>query len=80
MLVTMKMMYAWYTWRGFNIPVLWEKTVEKYPGKTALIEAHTGRTFMFSEIDEVSNKTAWVLKKFDVKPGSVVAIMVKIIV
>ncbi|CBY18783.1 unnamed protein product [Oikopleura dioica] len=75
MLVTMKMMYAWYTWRGFNIPVLWEKTVEKYPGKTALIEAHTGRTFMFSEIDEVSNKTAWVLKKFDVKPGSVVAIM-----
>jgi len=75
MLVAMKVMYAWYTWRGFNIPVLWEKTVQKDPGKTALIEAHTGRKFTFAEIDELSNKTAWVLKKFDVKSGSVVAIM-----
>ena len=76
MLVTMKLMYAWFTWRGFNIPVLWEKTVQKDPGKTALIEAHTGRKFTFAEIDEFSNKTAWVLKKYDVKSGSVVAIMV----
>ena len=70
------MMYAWYTWKGFNIPLLWEKTVHKNSGKTALIEAHTGRRFTFAQIDELSNKTASVLKKFDVKPGSVVAVMV----
>ena len=72
----MKVMYAWYTWKGFNIPVLWEKTVQKDPGKTALVEAHSGRKFTFADIDELANRTASVLEKYKVKPGSVVAIMV----
>ena len=64
-------------WFNLTHPkLLWQKTVEKDPEKIALIEAHTQRKFTFKEIDELSNQFAWVLKKYDVKPSSVVAIMV----
>ena len=37
------------------IPLLWEKTVSKFPRRTAIIDAESGRKLTFDELNQFSN-------------------------
>lgn len=57
MLIRQKIMYAYYTRMGMNIPKLWEKTVSIQPRKVALIEADSGKKYTFDEVNQVDTLT-----------------------
>ena len=44
------------------IPLLWEKTVSKFPRRTAIIDAESGRKLTFDELNQFSNAVYNVLK------------------
>ena len=45
------------------IPLLWEKTVSKFPRRTAIIDAESGRKLTFDELNQFSNAVYNVLKE-----------------
>lgn len=62
---------------GFNVVNLWERTLAKCAKKTMFIDAETGKTITFGEMDLLSNKVAhWVVKS-GIKPGECIAIVME---
>jgi len=57
------------------IPLLWEKTVSKFPRRTAIIDAKTGEKWTFDEVNQFSNAISNILKKEAAVKGDTVALM-----
>ena len=57
------------------IPLLWEKTVSKFPRRTAIIDAESGRKLTFDELNQFSNAVYNVLKENGAEKSDGVALI-----
>ena len=57
------------------IPLLWEKTVSKFPRRTAIIDAESGQKMTFDEVNQFSNAVYNVLVQNGTEKSDSVALI-----
>ena len=75
MLIRQKLMYRFYDSKNMCIPLLWEKTVSKFPRRIAIIDAKTDQKWTFDEVNQFSNAIFNILKKYGATKGDTVSII-----